>query len=177
LVSPMPPAKFPFWEQRTARINSLIGTAAAKRLIEIRRLLPTSTDAEALELCREAFTISSRPYLLNPTAFTRERTERMCDAPPAALRNRFVVVFAVFESLGNWDFRPLLAGIKVPALVVEGEKTNVPLDATREWAAALPNASLLLIPNAGHVHFIEQPAAFFHATDRFLRGKSPKEPK
>ncbi|MCM3870410.1 MAG: alpha/beta fold hydrolase [Pyrinomonadaceae bacterium] len=177
LVSPMPPAKFPFWEQRTAKINSLVGAAGAKRLTEIRQLLPRASDAEALALCREAFTISSPPYLLNPTAFTSERTERMCDAPPAALRNRFVVVFAVFEALGNWDFRPLLRQIKVPALVVEGEKTNVPLDATGEWAAALPNGRLLLIPNAGHVHFIEQPTAFFKAADRFLRGKFPKDAK
>jgi pimeloyl-ACP methyl ester carboxylesterase len=112
---------------------------------------------------------------VNPSAFTLERSEEMCDAPPAALRNRFVVVLAVFESLGDWDFRPLLARIKVPALVVEGEKTNVPLDATRAWAASLPNARLLLISNAGHLHFIEQPAAFSKAADTFLRGTFPKE--
>jgi len=80
-------------------------------------------------------------------------------------------VFAVVESLGTWDFRPLLARIKVPALVVEGEQTNVPLDATRAWATSLPNARLLLIPNAGHVHFIEQPTTFFKAADSFLRGR------
>ena len=54
-------------------------------------------------------------------------------------------------------------------LVVEGEKTSVPLDAIREWAASLPNAPLLLIPNAGHLHFSEQPVAFFKAGGRFLR--------
>ena len=80
-------------------------------------------------------------------------------------------MFAVFESLGDWDFRPLLQQIKVPALVVEGEKTNVPLDATRQWAASMPNGQLLLIPNAGHVHFIEQPKTFFKAAEKFLRRK------
>lgn len=171
LVSPMPPAKIPFWAQRVARINSLVGPASVARLAEIRQLLPKASDTEAVALCREAFTISSQPYLLNPAAFTHERSEEMCDAPPAALRNRFVVVFAVFDSMGDWDFRPMLTRIKAPALVVEGEKTNVPLDATRVWSASLPNARLLLIPNAGHLHFIEQPAAFFKAADRFLRGK------
>jgi len=80
-------------------------------------------------------------------------------------------VTAVFESLGNWDFRPLLARIEAAALVVEGDKSNVPLEATRAWAAALPNSRLLLIPNAGHVHFIEQPDAFFKAVETFLRDK------
>jgi proline iminopeptidase len=171
LVSPMSPAKTPFWDQRLARINSLVGPTSVSRLAEIRQLLPKATDAEALALCREAFTISSQPYMLNPSAFSRERSEEMCDAPAAALRNRWVIVFAVFESLGDWDFRPVLARIKVPALVVEGEKTNVPLDATRVWSDTLPNARLLLIPDAGHLHFIEQPAAFFKAAESFLRGK------
>jgi proline iminopeptidase len=171
LVSPMPPAKIPFLDQRFGRINSLNGAAAVSRLAEIRQLLPKASDPEAVALCREAFTISSKPYLVRPAAFTHERSEEMCDAPAAALRNRFVVVQAVFDSLGDWDFRPILARIKVPALVTEGEKTNVPLDATRVWSDSLPNARLLLIPNAGHLHFIEQPAAFFKAADRFLRGK------
>src|SRR5688500_17261625 len=44
LVSPMPPAKIPFWAQRVARINSLIGPASVARLTEIGQLLPKATD-------------------------------------------------------------------------------------------------------------------------------------
>lgn len=182
LVSPMPPARTPYWQLRTAKLNSLIGAANAARLQEIRQLLPAASDAQAVTLCRDAFTISSKPYFVDPpandiklarrrAALMHERVELMCDAPPAALRNRFVVVIAVFESLGEWNFVPLLNKIKVPALVVEGEKTNVPLDATRAWATALPKGRLLLIPNAGHVHFIEQPAAFFPAANQFLNAR------
>ncbi|HET6889472.1 MAG TPA: alpha/beta hydrolase [Pyrinomonadaceae bacterium] len=171
LISPMPPSKKPYWEQRTKNINTLIGPAKVTRLTAIRNQLPKSSDAEAGSLCREYFRISSPPYLLNPKAFTSERSERMCEAPAAALRNRFVVVFAVFESLGDWDFRPLLAKTRVAALVMEGEKTNVPLDATREWAAHLPNGKLVLIPKAGHIFFMEKPQAFFRAADQFLRGR------
>lgn len=168
LVSPMPPAKTPFWEQRTARINSLLGPANVARQNEIRQLLPRSNDDQAVTLCRESFTISSKPYFLRPSSFSAERSAEICDAPAAALRNRWVVVLAVFESLGEWDFRPLLGRIQVPTLVVEGKKTNVPLDATRAWAKALPNSKLSLIPNAGHVHFIEQPEAFRKIANRFL---------
>ncbi|HYJ87561.1 MAG TPA: alpha/beta fold hydrolase [Pyrinomonadaceae bacterium] len=171
LVSPMPPAKLPFLEQRFARINSLIGPANVSRLAEIRERLPKASDGEAVTLCREAFTISSQPYLVNPAGFTRERSEEMCDAPPAALRNRFVVVTAVLDSLGDWDFRPILSAIRVPTLVIEGEKTNVPIDATRVWATSIPNARLQLISKAGHLHFIEQPADFFKAAERFLTSK------
>jgi proline iminopeptidase len=171
LVSPMPPAKSRFWEERLTRINSLLGPANVTRLGEIRQLLPRANDVDAVMLCREAFRISSVPYLVNPTTFTEERSHEICDASAAALRNRWVIVTAIFESLGNWDFRPMLARINVPALVIEGEKTNVPLEATRAWATALPKARLVLIPNAGHVHFIERPEAFRKAAENFLNEK------
>ncbi len=182
LVSPMPPARTPYWPQRTAKLTSLIGPEKAARLTEIIQLFPKSSDAQAVALCREAFNISSQPYFVEPPsnqiklirrrdAHIRERVEVMCDAPPAALRNRFVVVFAVFGSLGDWNFLPLLNKIKSPALIVEGENSNVPLDATRAWATALPHGRLLLIPNAGHVHFIEQPKLFFAAANQFLNAR------
>ena len=170
-VSPMPPAKLPFWEERIARINGILGSANIARQAEIRQLLPRASDAEAVALCRESFNISSQPYLMNPSAYSAERSAEMCDAPAVALRNRWIVALAVFDSLGDWDFRPLLSRITVPALVVEGEKTNVPLEATRAWAQAIPNSKLVLIPNAGHLHFIEKPKAFKTVTDRFLNAR------
>jgi hypothetical protein len=45
--------------------------------------------------------------------------------------------------ISGYDLRPKIAKLKVPALVVEGEKTNVALDATREWARAAPETRLL----------------------------------
>src|SRR6185295_18645752 len=86
LVSPMPPAKTPYFAERTTKINSLIGQAKAARLGEIRQLLARSSDQEALSLCREYFRISSPPYLVNPAAFTSERAEEICEAPAPALR-------------------------------------------------------------------------------------------
>jgi pimeloyl-ACP methyl ester carboxylesterase len=58
---------------------------------------------------------------------------------------------------------------------MEGAKTNVPLNATREWAAVMPNARLLLVPEAGHEFFVDQSAAFLSAAERFFAGGFPKE--
>ena len=69
--------------------------------------------------------------------------------------------------MGDWNFFPQLAKITIHALVREGEKTNVPLEATREWAKHLANGKLVLIPEAGHVFFMEKPQAFFRAVDVF----------
>jgi pimeloyl-ACP methyl ester carboxylesterase len=42
-----------------------------------------------------------------------------------------------------------------PALVVEGADTQVPLEATHAWAAALPKGRFLLVPGAGHIVWLE----------------------
>jgi len=75
---------------------------------------------------------------------------------------------AALQSLGDWDFRPLLAGLKAPARVLEGAESYVPVEGTREWAKALPNGRLQLIPRAGHELFVDQPAAFLEAVEAFL---------
>ena len=58
------------------------------------------------------------------------------------------------------DQRPHLAGITCPTLVVGGEDDLLtPPDCSREMAAAIPGAELLLLPRCGHLLTWEQPAA------------------
>lgn len=175
LLSPMPPARSPYLADRVKAVDQVVGTLGVARMNEIKKLLPKASDQDAKLLCREWFNISSRPYLADPDSFADERADRMCDAPAASLRNRFVVASAAIGSLGDWDFRSLLARLRMPALIVEGARTNVPLEATRVWAAAMPNGRLFLVPDAGHAHFIERPAEFLRAAETFLGGDFPPE--
>lgn len=73
------------------------------------------------------------------------------DASPEALRHELLAQATAMSSLGDWDFRPILASLEIPILVVEGAETHVPLDATREWVTSAPNARLLLVPGANHM--------------------------
>jgi proline iminopeptidase len=182
LISPMPLAQKPYAEEREKTMVALLGEGALARRREIFLRMPTAGDAEARALCRELRTVplpyrhvarSDRDSARSATG-TLQGCDR-CESPPAALRNQSVVNRATIRSLGEGDFRPLLARFRVPALVVEGEKTTVPLSSTRGWAEAIPNARLLLIPEAGHLVFVDQPEAFFKAAETFLRGKFPKE--
>ncbi len=62
-----------------------------------------------------------------------------------------------------------LGGIDVPVLVVAGEEDAiVPADATDNMAARIPGARLHLVPGAGHLSPMEQPAAFNDALTRWL---------
>jgi pimeloyl-ACP methyl ester carboxylesterase len=81
-----------------------------------------------------------------------------------------VVNDATFGSLGDYDFLPKLRQLRTSALIVEGEQSIPTVDSARAWAAAMPNARLLLIANSGHFPQVEQPGLFFPAVERFLSG-------
>ena len=65
----------------------------------------------------------------------------------------------VAESLGD---------IRVPTLVLAGERDEPFLPATDYMATKIPNATKVLIPDAGHAANIEQPQAFNRAVRSFL---------
>ena len=62
-----------------------------------------------------------------------------------------------------------LARITLPALVMTGsEDALIPPDESRTMASAMPNAELVVIPEAGHLAPMEHPAAANGAILRFL---------
>lgn len=69
-----------------------------------------------------------------------------------------------------------LAQIAVPALVLVGAEDEAYLRAADVMAARLPNAQKVVIPNAGHVTTLEEPAAVNAALLTFLRqlGAGPR---
>jgi len=73
----------------------------------------------------------------------------------------------VWESLGEYDLRPRLGTVTIPAMVVHGEDDPIPLDAARALADGL-RASLTVIPECGHVPYVEAPDAFVDALDPVL---------
>ncbi len=78
----------------------------------------------------------------------------------------------IWASLGDFDLRPRLPGLSLPALVVHGEDDPIPME-TAETLAELLHAPLHRIPRCGHVPYVEAPEAFVQALDRFL----PREPR
>ncbi|MGH8461067.1 MAG: alpha/beta fold hydrolase [Stenotrophobium sp.] len=75
-----------------------------------------------------------------------------------------------FHTLGNRDdISSKLAQIKVPALVIHGEKDMaITLDRARALANGLPHAELAVIPGAGHAANLTHAAAVTPLIERFL---------
>lgn len=156
--------------------KAFIAALGPERFARLRALFDahhTAPDEALPSICRELDALTLAAYVPSPAARARLRGH-VCRFPPASLRSRGKNGFAIQESLGDWDFRPLLARIRVPALVVEGAHTIVPLEGARAWAAALPEGRLVLVPGAGHMPFAENPEAFFRSVREYLDEGGPQ---
>lgn len=102
-----------------------------------------------------ARTLESRPAVV---AAVREM---IADAGPTA------VCGALLAMAGRTSTTAMLAELEVPALVVAGEEDRLtPPELGREMAGRIPDATVHVVPEAGHVSNLENPEAF----DRGLRG-------
>src|SRR3954452_11506698 len=72
---------------------------------------------------------------------------------------------------GSFDYRPKLSEIDRPTLVIVGERdrTTTPR-AARILHGGIPNSELIVIPDAGHMSFVEQTEPYLAAVRRFLSG-------
>jgi 3-oxoadipate enol-lactonase len=69
-----------------------------------------------------------------------------------------------------------LAKVQMPALVIVGEEdASLPVPISQEITDALPNASLVVIPGAGHLSALEKPEEVTKAMLRFLADLHSKE--
>ena len=73
----------------------------------------------------------------------------------------------IWESLGDYDLRPALQKLEVPAVVLHGKDDVIPWE-TAEEAAECLRAPFTLIPDCGHVPYIEGKETFVRVLDAFL---------
>ena len=72
------------------------------------------------------------------------------------------------------DPAPILARIKVPTLLLWGEKDGmIPISNAADYLRDLPHATLVRLPNLGHVPFEEDPIASLAPLQLFLAGEAP----
>jgi proline iminopeptidase len=79
---------------------------------------------------------------------------------------------SVWGSLGDFDLRPRLEQLQIPALVVHGRQDPIPLASSEAIADAL-GASVVVIEDCGHVPYVEQPRPLFDAAREFLTRTTP----
>ncbi len=106
---------------------------------------------------RRVFELSVVPYFHDPA--------RVADLTPFRVTGR--TQHEVWASLGDYDLRPALASLKVPATVLYGTDDPIPADSAEALAAAL-GAPLHRLPACGHVPYVESLPAFTAILEDFL---------
>jgi 3-oxoadipate enol-lactonase len=102
-------------------------------------------------------TLATRPELVR---FVRAMIES---------QSKEAIEGAILRLMSRPDSTPLLASIRVPALVLVGdEDVLTPPSEAEKMHAALPDARLEVIRGAGHLSNLENPDAFNAALSRFL---------
>jgi esterase len=124
-------------------------------------------------LCRVRRPIDLQPLFADTARWTL--APDVCEFPnelPARLNTYFG---ALFQTLGDFDWRDSLAAVNIPRLVIHGAADNIPLEGNREWVTGQPNARLVVIDGAGHWPHYERPAITLRAIDTFLSGRWPSD--
>jgi proline iminopeptidase len=68
----------------------------------------------------------------------------------------------------HYDWRHELRNISVPTLVIHGELDPLPVETSKQLVSAVPAATHVVIPDAGHMPFWEAPDVFFPTVESFL---------
>ena len=71
--------------------------------------------------------------------------------------------------MGRHDSRPALGEIRCPTLVLVGEQDGItPPERAEEIVAGIPGASLVRVPDCGHMSAMERPQAVTAALAAFV---------
>jgi len=121
----------------------------------------------------EEFVRFSLPWLLTRKTFAERPDfiefwiQRALDYP---YKTGLVGLTRQAEAILGHDTRARLASLHVPTLITTGtDDILVPPSAAAELHASIAGSELRRIPDAAHMHFIEQPATFNEACLEFLR--------
>ncbi len=155
LVSPAPACRADRadYEARLAARNATPELRAARQQLRDSGL--AETDPEQYR--RRAFELSVAGYFHDPA--------RSRDLTPFRVTGR--TQQEVWESLGDYDLRPALTAHSWPALVLHGADDPIPAETAQDTARRL-GGSFHLLPDCGHVPYVEALDQFTGLLDRFL---------
>jgi pimeloyl-ACP methyl ester carboxylesterase len=161
---------FEFWRKYASRLRGLVlcdtrampdtPEAAQGRYDLAEKILAEGARPVADVMVPKLFAPASLEQRSNLTAIQRDVIlKTSTEGMSAALRGMAV----------RRDFRPHLASIKVPTLVVVGEHDAIStVDEMRSIAAGIPNAQFVILPQAGHMSPLEEPDEFLKTLVPFL---------
>ena len=76
--------------------------------------------------------------------------------------------FLIDGNLVSVEYGDRLKTIAVPTLITVGDHDECDPSIARDMNARIPGSKLVVLPNSGHMTFVDQPKQFLAAVDEFL---------
>lgn len=109
---------------------------------------------------------------LLPTMFSQATPPEAVEAFGASMLGFHPAGFRAMARASAENVRDVLPHIKVPTLLVYGDKdVRAPLAVAEDLHAAIPGSTLVVLSDAGHICNIEAPEAFNRTVRSFLRDR------
>jgi 3-oxoadipate enol-lactonase len=169
---------FRFVERHGARLRGLIlcdtkAAADSPEAAQNRRAMAEKVLTDGPRIAVEALL----PRLFGPDVKTQQKT-LIDEIRDGILSSSSRTIAAAQRAMADRpDATPQLSQIRVPTLVLVGEHDVIsPPAEMQSLAAAIPRAEFVVIPQAGHMAPLEQPAAVNAAIRKFLDALPEREP-
>lgn len=159
LISPAPflPSDRALFDAEFQRRQSSATVASLRAELQASGLRERDADAYR----QRAFELSVAGYFAHP--------ERSANLTPFRVQGR--VQASTWASVNGETLVAALTGVRVPTLVVHGDRDPIPLSSANATARAL-GATLVELSDCGHVPYVEQPEALTAALSAFVQGRS-----
>jgi pimeloyl-ACP methyl ester carboxylesterase len=109
---------------------------------------------------------------LLPTMFSKNTPRESVDRFRTSLLKFHPAGFRAMARASAEDLRKVLTHINIPTLLICGDAdVRAPLGVAEELSKSIPESTLLVLPDAGHICNIEAPEEFNSAVRSFLRGR------
>lgn len=152
--------------QRVARL-ALLDTAATPETPEQtarrRPMIAMAEEGRFGEIPDQMLPVLIHPRRQDDADLRRINRQMAEDVGPQAFVRQQTAI------MGRPDSRPHLAAIRCPTLVLVGDADALtPPERSRELAAGIPGARLVVVPDCGHLSTLERPEAVNEALVRWL---------
>jgi proline iminopeptidase len=162
-LNPVPPRQEPFMTTRNTGMRGRVDGQAWARFQALSR---EGTDPKATCLAYNRATLPA--FAAKPEA-AFSTVDRMCELE-AEWPDRQQKFFAAFmPSIAALDLRPRIPELRMPRLVIHGDRDLIPIDGVREWLQGdSADVRLVVVPDADHMSFLDQSDPVLQAIHAFL---------